>query len=429
MSVDPSREGAGSDGSIGSGLEQRQGPVPVRGDLKRTLGYLGSAVLFIGLFLPLIRIPGIGSVNFFWNGGVGVVLLLLTLGSVVALQTRRIWALWLTGAASLVVVAFTLLRVLFEVSLLRGAGVSLPRGGADGPASGLAGVLARGLADAVELEWGWPVLLIGSLLLIASAEIGRREGAAIPRLFWDVVVASSLLVAAIAIGPNLLSGTQQALTEYHDVKKKEVRKAWEPHESAREEMVATFANVREEEGEKLERVESEREAEERARELALARRTARVRQVADVRRWYPSFAASVRPALQAHAAFRRELRGESDGGAAWAWRRVAEEVRGAAKRYPRSPDSEVNTVMETLFHLYGESPEVCRGLEGEDADPGRLARCEEEVGVLLDALAGELAAYCLAVPEGRAASTSLRPILGAEDGAGRADGTSLSSNR
>ena len=141
-------------------------------DLKLALGYVGSAVLFLGVFLPFVRLPGDGSVNYFWTGcASGALLLLLALGSSVAVAARRFWALWLTGPSAAAWIGYTLVRSLREVSRLADGGAAR-RGG--GPISALETAIdavVRGSSEALQLQWGWPVLFIGALLVLAAAEI------------------------------------------------------------------------------------------------------------------------------------------------------------------------------------------------------------------------------------------------------------------
>ncbi len=57
---------------------------------RQLLGLLGSALLFIGVFLPLVSIPLLGSLNYFQNGrGDGVFVLLLATGSAILTLIQR----------------------------------------------------------------------------------------------------------------------------------------------------------------------------------------------------------------------------------------------------------------------------------------------------------------------------------------------------
>jgi hypothetical protein len=348
----------------------------VKPDLKHLLGYLGSAIVFTGLFLPVFELPAVGRVNYFWNGlGDGMVLLLLVAGSVGALISGRLWVLWLTGASSLVLIGFTLLRVVLQASVA-----------------------------ATQLSWGWPVLFIGGSLLVASAEVGRREGVTVPRGFRDVVLATSVLLAAVVVGPTVLSGTHQAVSRFEATKKLEERGRWVPHASARAEMAATRAQVRDEQGRRSERADEERREEERARRRrAEARRAAQVRLVADIRRWYPRFGETLRPVLDARQTFLEDYDAGGLAGAQSACAAVAQEVQSARERFPAGPDRGLDAMISDLLDLYLASAEACRGEVGTSTALTDLERTEERIGARLRGLADSLAAYCLQVPavEGR----------------------------
>jgi hypothetical protein len=371
------------------------------GDLKQRLGYLGAAILLIGLFLPLVAVPAIGSVNFFWSGCAGgVAMALLVAGTVVALATRRYWALWLTGTASLLLIVFTLVRVAVQSHLHRLGGA----GSAEGSfLEGLGAVLQAGATEAMRLQWGWPVLLIGSSLIVASAEAGRREGVAVPRVFWDLAVATAIALGLIVFGPAVFSGTQRAVTDYQAEKRLVEHERWVPHQSARQEMAAVIAHVRDEESDRSqsEADEAAREAEAAARRRAEERRLAQIRLVSDIRRWYPEFAASLRPVLEARQSFLDDYAAGGLACARAACASIAEQVENARRRFPTSPDRGLDGVTSGLFDLYQASADSCRNEGGSGAALADFERAEERIGVQLEALADSLAVYCLAVPAGR----------------------------
>jgi|SRR5688572_12607952 len=150
-------------------------------------------MLFVGLFLPMVELTAGGSANYFWNGWVPTVaMLLLAAGTAAALLLRRHWVLWLTGSAALPLIAGAMARVAREMGVTR-------------------------------LSIGWPVLILGAVLVLAAADLARREGTAMPRRFADAAIAVMLAVVALIVGPQLLSGTKKAVTEYEVAKKQEER--------------------------------------------------------------------------------------------------------------------------------------------------------------------------------------------------------------
>jgi hypothetical protein len=372
----------------------------VEADLKHALGYLGAALLFVGLFLPLVDVPSLGSLNYFWNTGAGALLLILVAGSFVALATRRFWALWLSGATAGASVVVTLVRAILGAEPMS----TLARAQRPAPSSlqgALASGLDRGISEAAQLQWGWPVLVLGSLLLLAAAEVARREGLRAPGFFRDLVLATALLIAMLVIGPPVLSHTQKAFVDFKADEKQQERLRWEPHESAREKMAAVMAQTREEEEiERLALDEAERLRAERERRRAHDPHAVRIRLVADVRRWYPRFAPSLRPVVEARDALVRRYRDGGFAAAAGTCRTLVEALRGAAEAYPRSPDRDLHDAMTRLIALGDELDPLCPEQPTQGAGGGELESSAQTLEAVLDQLAVELAGYCLDLPGG-----------------------------
>lgn len=132
---------------------------------KTTLGLIGSMILFVGVFTPIVSMPLVGSMNYFQNGkGGGVLIMIIAIFSLILVLKRRFGGLWFTGITSLLLLAFTFARLQMKIS-----------GAQKEVAAELAGNPFRGLADvamqSVQVQWGWAILVVGAGLLIASAVI------------------------------------------------------------------------------------------------------------------------------------------------------------------------------------------------------------------------------------------------------------------
>jgi hypothetical protein len=130
---------------------------------KQLLGLIGSIVLFIGVFTPIVSVPIMGNMNYFQNGkGDGTLVLILAVISLGLALANKYKGLWFTGIGSLVVMLFTFINFQSTMSQAK----------AD-MESELAGNPFRGLADmamqSVQLQWGWALLIVGAALVIASA--------------------------------------------------------------------------------------------------------------------------------------------------------------------------------------------------------------------------------------------------------------------
>jgi hypothetical protein len=132
---------------------------------KRMLGVLGSIVLFIGVFTPIVSVPIVGNVNYFQNGkGDGVIILVLALISLILTLTNKFRALWLTGIGSLGVMIFTFINFQLKMSEAKAQ-----------MESQLSGNPFRGFADlaiqSIQIQWGWAVMIVGAGLVIAAAAV------------------------------------------------------------------------------------------------------------------------------------------------------------------------------------------------------------------------------------------------------------------
>lgn len=125
------------------------------------LGLAGCAVLFVGAFAPLVSLPILGSVNYFMNGhGDGVIVLALAGLSAVLCLLRWFRGLWLTGLGSVALVTFGFVG--FQVSMQKMAEAQRHDTGA------FAG-LGAALQQSIQLQWGWALLAVGAVLLVAAA--------------------------------------------------------------------------------------------------------------------------------------------------------------------------------------------------------------------------------------------------------------------
>lgn len=154
-------------GSIESGEEQDElGRTGI--DRKQLFGIIGSILLFFGVFTPIISAPIVGSINYFQNGkGDGVIVLVLALISIGLVLLKKYGGLYLTGAGSLAILVITFLNFQIRISQMQTEMETT-----------LAGNPFRGVADvamhSIQIQWGWAVLIIGAVFLIAAAAISDK---------------------------------------------------------------------------------------------------------------------------------------------------------------------------------------------------------------------------------------------------------------
>ena len=133
--------------------------------IKQLLGLIGSIVLFIGVFAPIVSIPIVGNMNYFQNGkGDGTIILVLAVISLILVLTMKYNGLWFTSIGSIGVMLFTFINFQSKISQVK---ADMDSELADNPFRGLAEMAMQ----SVQLQWGWALLVVGAALVIASAAI------------------------------------------------------------------------------------------------------------------------------------------------------------------------------------------------------------------------------------------------------------------
>lgn len=132
---------------------------------RQLFGVIGSILLFIGVFTPIISLPIVGSVNYFQNGkGDGVIVLIFSIVSIILTVIKKYRGLLLAGVGSLAMMLFTFVNFQIRLSEMK-----------DEMETKLAGNPFRGIADvamqSIQIEWGWAVLIIGAVFLIVAGVI------------------------------------------------------------------------------------------------------------------------------------------------------------------------------------------------------------------------------------------------------------------
>lgn len=140
---------------------------------KQKAAISGSALLIVGVFLPILSVPILGSIDYFRGGeGDGVVILALGIVSLVLALTKKYKGLIVTSALSIGMLGFTLVNFYLKMSEMK---AEYAKTMGDNPFAGL-GQMAM---ETIKLEWGWVVLIAGVVLLgvsVAMKEEVKEEG-------------------------------------------------------------------------------------------------------------------------------------------------------------------------------------------------------------------------------------------------------------
>lgn len=126
-------------------------------DKRQQFGMAGSLILGGGVFAPFMSAPFIGTINYLANGeGDGRFILVLATISLLLVLPRRYKGLWATGLIALAALLYILVNFLQLDPFLRAF---------------------------VRLEWGWGVMLVGVILILAVAKgFGHSSAPAVTQI-------------------------------------------------------------------------------------------------------------------------------------------------------------------------------------------------------------------------------------------------------
>ena len=138
-------------------------------DLRKMIGLSGAVFLFMGVFCPIISMPLMGSMNYFQNGkadGV-IVLVAAAMAGFLCLAGKYRWLL-LPGLGSAVTLAITYRNFSLKMNEAK-----------EKFNSELFNNFFKGLTDAafqsVQFQWGWAILILGTVLVIAAGLMREKK--------------------------------------------------------------------------------------------------------------------------------------------------------------------------------------------------------------------------------------------------------------
>lgn len=135
----------------------------------KSLGLLGSTLLTISVFFPIISIPIAGKLNYFRNGeGDGVLILLLAATSIYFVFRGTANRLIYTGGAALGILCFTLLHFLYRFRELKADTAKAVEGN-------IFGGVAQAMIQSIDFEWGWIFLFFSAIIVITSGLAAKHD--------------------------------------------------------------------------------------------------------------------------------------------------------------------------------------------------------------------------------------------------------------
>lgn len=126
-------------------------------------GILGCIILAIGVFMPLVQLPFVGSVTYIANSKVdGVIILLLAAASAFFVLKKQYKPLYYTSMGSFLLIGLTFVNFQNKIAefhrMLDG---QIKENSVNG--------IADATAATIQLDFGWAFLGIGALLLLIAA--------------------------------------------------------------------------------------------------------------------------------------------------------------------------------------------------------------------------------------------------------------------
>ena len=134
----------------------------------RIFTLIGSSLIALGTFVPFLGVPVLHDKTYWQLSTTGaIILIVLALLSMVAAGFRKFGWLYLTGLGSLGLLLYSIQKVSTrKADVLTDLAQSLE----GSPLKGL----GLGFVNAVDYRYGWAIMLLGAIVLIAVPLLGSR---------------------------------------------------------------------------------------------------------------------------------------------------------------------------------------------------------------------------------------------------------------
>ncbi|MBC69752.1 MULTISPECIES: hypothetical protein [Acinetobacter] len=129
---------------------------------QQLIGFLGALVLLIGVFLPILSAPILGSISLLNNGkSDGLIVCALAILSFILIFFNQLRLLWLTGGLSFVLISIDLYMVTNKISQTKAEVTEKLQGN---PFGGF----ADAMMSSIQLQFGWVILYLGCIILLLT---------------------------------------------------------------------------------------------------------------------------------------------------------------------------------------------------------------------------------------------------------------------
>ena len=122
---------------------------------KQLFGYIASGLLALGTFLPVVTMPIVGSLTYFNNGqGDGTFVIAAAVVAAVLVALNKFKFLLIPAIIAVGITLYDLINLAVKIGDMK---------------SSMAGNMFAGLADTVQLQYGWFVMILAEVALVLIA--------------------------------------------------------------------------------------------------------------------------------------------------------------------------------------------------------------------------------------------------------------------
>lgn len=136
---------------------------------QQLIGFLGALLLLIGVFLPVLSVPIVGSISLLNNGkSDGLIVCALAILSFILIFFNQLRLLWLTGGLSFVLISYDLYMFTNKISQTKAEVAEKLQGN---PFGGF----ADAMMSSIQLQFGWVILYLGCIILLLTPILMNRR--------------------------------------------------------------------------------------------------------------------------------------------------------------------------------------------------------------------------------------------------------------
>ncbi len=140
---------------------------------KQIIGIIGSILLILGVFIPLVKIPIVGGISFYDNSKLeAVIVILIAVISIFLVVLKRYILLWFSGVALLAVVTVRGVQVIRKIYSVRSTAEKIL---GEKLTAKLTKKLTNIAIEHVDIGLGLIFLILGAVLIILCAFLAAKR--------------------------------------------------------------------------------------------------------------------------------------------------------------------------------------------------------------------------------------------------------------